>query len=69
MWRTRNLDREDSIPNLRWKSRELDGFRRVFKELLKISELGPVLKLVQLMSMLPEDAKKRIIGVEEPAEA
>ena len=42
---------------------------RVFKELLKISKLGPVLEISQLRSNQLEDAKKRITGVKEPAEA
>ena len=44
-------------------------FRRVFKKLLMISKLRPVLKLAQLRSKLLEDAKKSITGIEEPAEA
>ena len=37
--------------------------------MLKISGLGQVLKMAQLSSKLPEDAKAQITGVQEPTEA
>ena len=44
-------------------------FRRIFKEMLKISKLGPLLEVAQLASKLAEEAKRLIMGVEEPVEA
>ena len=58
-----------SFPTFDGNHKKWMDFRRVFKELVKISKLVPILKLAQLRSMLPEDAKKLITGVEEPAEA
>ena len=45
------------------------NFSQVFKEMLKIRILGPVLEMAQLSRKLPEKAKRLITGVKEPTES
>ena len=50
-----------SFPTFDGNHKKWMDFRRVFKELVKISKQVPILKLAQLRSMLPEDAKKQAL--------
>ena len=44
-------------------------FRKIFKGMLKISNLAPVLELAQFRDKIPEAARKLLTGVREPAKA
>ena len=47
----------------------LRKFRRVFQELISVSDLRKALGLAQLAAKLPEEARMRIEGGAEPEEA
>ena len=51
-----------AFPTFDWSQENWWDFRRAFKELLKISMLGPVLELAQLLSKMPEETKRLIMG-------
>ena len=61
MRKSRSNDRKNSVPHF---------FKyRTFKELIRASQLIPVLELATLKAKIPEEASTLIIGITDPAEA
>ena len=57
-----------AFPIFNGKQETWSEFTRTFKELIKASQLGPVLELGMLKAKIPEEASRMLIGITDPAE-